>query len=98
MGQEKKSLREEQENKEDYNQIDNKVEELRDILNRYIRENEGKAFTVQALFNRINELELNEQSKSKITPEIIEQNLNDLEKRGYLTSEQRGAEKFYFTA
>ncbi|MFX1435313.1 MAG: hypothetical protein ACFFB1_16200 [Promethearchaeota archaeon] len=62
----------------------------------YFKENEGKAFTVQALYNRINELKLNEQLKSKMTPNMIEEILTNLVKKGKISSEQKGSEKFYF--
>jgi len=62
----------------------------------YFKENEGKAFTVQALFNRINELGLNGQLKPKITVNTIEEILKYLEKKGKISSEQKGSEKFYF--
>ena len=62
----------------------------------YIKENEGKAFTVQALFNRINEWRLDEQLKSNINLGMIEEILKNLEKKGKISSEQRGSEKFYF--
>ncbi|MGB5912207.1 MAG: hypothetical protein WBH31_13520 [Promethearchaeia archaeon] len=90
------NLRTSQERAEQKPQLEEKIllDEIQ--IYYYFKENEGKAFTVQALFNRINELGLNGQLKPKITVNTIEEILKYLEKKGKISSEQKGSEKFYF--
>jgi ERCC4-related helicase len=69
---------------------------LDEILYYYLEGNKGKKFTVQAIFNRKNELGLNKQLQSEITLNMINEFLEALEKKNKILSEQKGSEKYYF--
>ncbi len=61
----------------------------------YLKENVGSAFTAQSLFNRIDELGVNEQIQSKITLNMLEEVLNNLAKKRKINLKQKGSGKFY---
>lgn len=62
----------------------------------YIKINSGKAFTVQSLFNRINEIGLSEKVKNKLDLKILEQILEDLVLNGEITREDKDGKVFYY--
>jgi hypothetical protein len=65
------------------------------LLQSFLQNNSGKAFTSNSIFKRINELDIDEQMRSKITLGMIENALEKLVKHGKIAVEIRESQKFY---
>ena len=62
----------------------------------YLKINSGKAFTVQSIFNRINEIGLSEKVKNSINMNSIEKILDELSLNGIITRQDKEGETFYY--
>lgn len=62
----------------------------------YLKRNSGKAFTVQSLLNRINDLKLSENVKNNIDLNTLEQILDDLSVNGKITRQDKEGKSFFF--
>ena len=62
----------------------------------YLKINSGKAFTVQSIFNRINEIGLSEKVKNSINMNTIEKILDELSVNGKITRQDKEGKIFYF--
>lgn len=62
----------------------------------YLKINPRKAFTVQSLFNRINEIGLSEKVKTSINVNSIEKILDDLFVDGKIIRQEKEGKAFYF--
>jgi len=61
----------------------------------YLKKNSGKAYTVQSLYNRINDLGLNEEAKNNLDLDALGQILVDLSMNGKITRQVKEGIIFY---
>jgi len=61
----------------------------------YLEKNAGKAFTVQSMYNRIDEIGLEEEAKNNLDMEALEELLVDLSMKGKITRQVREGTVFF---
>jgi len=62
----------------------------------YLKKNSGKAFTAQALYNRIDDIGLEEEAKSSLDVDALGENLINLYVSGKITRQDKEGKMFYF--
>ena len=66
------------------------------ILN-YLKMNSGNAYTIQSLYNRIEDLGLNEEAKNNLDLDALNQILDDLSVGGKIVRQEKEGKTFYFS-
>jgi hypothetical protein len=61
----------------------------------FFKQNQGKAFTIRSIFNKIDELGLDKELEPRINPHMIEEAVDKLVRKGMIVSEQKDLETFY---
>lgn len=62
----------------------------------YLKKNAGKAFTAQSLYNRIDDIGLEEEAKNNLDMDTLEEILINLYKTGKITYQDKEGKAFYF--
>lgn len=62
---------------------------------KFFKENPDKAFTLQSLLNRVDELDIDEELKAKVTPDMLEETLKELEENRSISSTYKESQKYY---
>jgi len=68
---------------------------IREKIFHYLKKRSGKAFTAQALYNRIEEIDLDEEAKAALDMDALEEILTDLSETGKITRQDKEGKIFY---
>lgn len=68
---------------------------IREKIFHYLKKRSGKAFTAQALYNRIEEIDLDEEAKAALDMDALEEILTDLSETGKITHQDKEGKIFY---